>query len=85
MKVVSYVFLGLGLLVMALSVPPIFAFAVEKVGFLEGVNSFIFIGVGAVLVVVGVFLGRGSRGRRQKGGIELPIFQGNKVVGYRRE
>ncbi len=71
-----------GLLVLAISVPLIKTEVVKSIGFLEGINNFILIGVGGVFVVVGVLVGRKKGGNKLS---ELPIFEGNKVVGYRRD
>lgn len=43
------------------------------------------LGAGAVLVIVGLFFAKGKgSGRRGKGNALLPIFEGNRVVGYKK-
>ncbi len=83
-KIISYFVMVLGLAILSLSLKPIKEFFIEIVPFLEEINSFILIGVGAVILVVGFFLmKRGGSGKKQKSS-EVPIYQGKDVVGYRR-
>ena len=81
-KILSYVLIVIGLLVLALSIGPIKEWATGAFGFLESVGNIYLIGIGAVILIVGVFLLRGEGGSRKEK--EVPIYKGKDVVGYRR-
>jgi hypothetical protein len=82
MKVVSYLLMVFGIGVLALSVPPVNEFVGGYLSFIKGVNNFVLIGVGLVLVLAGLLTMKNSRGKKL---IEVPIYQGKNIVGYRRD
>ena len=79
-KVVGIVIAVVGALVFALS------FSVVRIGFkitLPGaLNDNILMAIGAVILIVGVYLGFGKGGKKKMS--EVPIYHGNNVVGFRR-
>lgn len=78
-KLVGYVVAIAGIAVMALG----FGIVPLKIAFLEGVLSKYIIGAGIVLIIVGAVISLKGRGRKQKEE-EVPIYEGENVVGYRR-
>jgi len=81
-KVLGYVLVIVGLVVLAVGVKPINEQVINYIPFLEGINPFILMGVGIAILVVGVLSMRGSSSGKSKG--EVPIYQGKNIVGYRR-
>ena len=78
-KLVGYVVAITGLVVMALG----FGIVSLKIAFLEGVAKNYIIGAGIVMILVGAFISlRG--GRRVQKEEEVPIYEGEKIVGYRK-
>lgn len=82
MKLVSYLLVIVGILVLIVSLSVVKVQVIEFIPFLEGVNNFVLMGIGAVLVVVGILIGRKESGSKKVK--ELPIYHGKDVVGYRR-
>lgn len=77
-KIGGYVLGGLGILSLAASVKPIH----ESIEVLKGINSLYLMGVGIVLVAIGAALLWASP--KKKKNVEVPIYQGKNIVGYRR-
>jgi len=79
-KVVGIVIAVVGALVFALS------FSAVRTGFKITLPSMlsdnILMIVGAVILIVGVYLGFGKSGKKKMS--EVPIYHGNNVVGFRR-
>jgi len=81
-KEIGYVLSVVGVLILALSVPPIKGAVVGVLPFLEGVSNIYFIIAGVVVIAGGVLVLRGSGGSKKEK--EVPIYKGKDVVGYRR-
>ena len=74
---------SLGLIVSLLGVLVIvwnFAFKTIKIPLLSDQKDVVIIAIGVVLVVAGFFFMKG----KSKGKGELPIYRGNRVIGYRQ-
>lgn len=82
-KLIGYLVALFGLLLIAFIVKPLkdLAFAKAISGAIGPLANIILVAVGAVLVVVGVFLLTKSRGKKVA---EVPIYQGKDIVGFRR-
>ena len=78
-KLVGYAVAVVGLIVMALG----FNIIPLKVAFLDGIASIYVAGVGIAIIIVGIVISMKGRGRAQKEE-EVPIYEGDKIVGYRR-
>jgi hypothetical protein len=79
-KIVGILIAIVGALVFALS------FSVVRTGFKivlpSALNDNILMAIGAVILIVGVYLGFGKGGGKKMS--EVPIYHGNNVVGFRR-
>ncbi len=86
-KILGYVVALVGVLIFALSLKQVQSFYLIKqyLPFVAQTSNFIFIGVGVALIAVGILLlrtfGGGMKSSQAK---EVPIYQGSKVVGFRR-
>ena len=78
-KVVGYSVSIIGLVVMALG----FGMVPFKIALLDGIAGNLIAGAGVVLIIVGVVLSLISRGKKQVKE-EVPIYEGDTIVGYRR-
>jgi len=85
-KVLGWIFSIVGLVILASGIEMFNNLFVKYLPFLEGVNNFYLIIVGAIVIIVGVLFLRGGGSRKFSN--ELPIFEGEgkkrRVVGYRR-
>ena len=81
-KILSFVFAITGLGFIALGLDFIRGAISLNIPFLDKFPSFVFLIIGLVCLAVAVFLARGKQIQAQLS--EVPIFQGNQVVGYRR-
>ena len=74
----GYIVSGIGLILLALSIGPIYS----QAGFLQGIPSGFLMWIGVALAIIGVafsgFVGKKSSEK------EVPIYSGKNVVGYRR-
>jgi len=81
-KILSYVFVILGLIGISIGLGPIYDIAIGLLPFIESFDYRFIVGGGILFVIVGVVLMRKSGGRGKVS--EVPIYQGKDVVGYRR-
>ena len=81
-KVVSYVLLIFGLIVLALGIKPVHDNISSQIPQLSGIDPIVLLGVGVVCLVIGVILLKGNSSGKQLS--EVPIYHGKNVVGYRR-
>jgi len=81
-KIGGYILGIVGLLVLATSVKPFNEFVVKFLPFIEGISNLYLIIGGVVILLIAVFLLKGSRGQQKAE--EVPIYEGKRVVGYRR-
>lgn len=78
-KLVGYVVAIAGIAVMALG----FGIIPLKLEFLEGFAKNYIIGAGIIFIILGVVFSLKGKGRVQKAE-EVPIYEGDKIVGYRK-
>jgi multisubunit Na+/H+ antiporter MnhB subunit len=78
---VGYTLVIIGLFILALGVKPIHDNAVVNFPFLSVIDPIILLGGGVVFLVIGVIIMRGSNRRQSP---EVPIYEGEDVVGFRR-
>lgn len=78
-KVVGYVIAVVGIVVMAFG----FGIVPLELAILENIASIYVSGVGIVLIILGAFMALkgGSPAQKQE---EVPIYEGDKIVGYRK-
>ncbi|MEK6875180.1 MAG: hypothetical protein AABX30_00690 [Nanoarchaeota archaeon] len=81
-KVGGYILSLLGILAVLSGVKGFNEIAVKMLPFLSGVPNIYLIIIGGVLVILGVVFLKGSGRGRQLA--EVPIYEGKRVVGYRR-
>lgn len=82
-KAVGFIIMALGLIAIAISFPAIRAKSPVSIP-AQITDMYLIIG-GVVLLLLGGFMLRGSGGgKATPAGKELPIYQGNKLVGYRK-
>ncbi len=80
-KVVGYIVAVVGIIGLALAtVPPLRAFFSLPVGFSGNALT----SISLLIVIVGAVLVYLAGGGKTKKGTEVPIYEGKKVVGYRR-
>jgi len=88
-KIIGYVLIGIGLVLLVANLLAKTAIQkatdAAKLPFItQFFSNIIYIGAAAlVLIVVGAFFLRGS-GSVEQAAEEVPIYQGNKIVGYRK-
>jgi multisubunit Na+/H+ antiporter MnhB subunit len=80
---VGYVLVVLGLVILALGVKPVHDSLVGSVPVLDSVDPIVLLGIGVVLLVIGILIMRKSGGSRRQAP-EVPIYEGEDVVGFRR-
>ena len=80
-KSLGYVFVIIGLVILALGVKPINEKVAESFPLLNTIDSFILMVVGIGVVVIGAFSLKGAGSRQIH---EVPIYHGKNVVGFRR-
>ena len=56
---------------------------ITQIKFLESITNFQMMIISVVVIVMGIILLRGKKSSQSKG--DIPIYQGKKVIGYRRE
>ncbi len=76
-KLLGYVFSLLGAACLILSVEKFYS----KIPSIQFVPSFVLMMIGGGLIIVGIIFLKGSVRRQAK---EVPIYEGKKIVGYRR-
>ena len=76
-KIIGYVVAILGLAILAIG----FGILKSPISLPESLKPSYIMIAGIALVIIGLAL---SFKRKHKGGGEVPIYQGNKIVGYRR-
>jgi len=86
-KVVGYVVVAVGLILLALGTAPINSALVGSIPAIGKIAGLYYLVIGLVVVVVGMVFLRGAGGGRKLK--EVPIFEGKgkkrKVVGYQRQ
>ncbi|MFA5992412.1 MAG: hypothetical protein WC796_01755 [Candidatus Pacearchaeota archaeon] len=84
-KVIGYVLAIVGIVLLALTVNPIKnnSFVVKILPFIQSVPNYVLIGIGLVLVILAFLIIR-QFGGDSKQPVEVPIYQGKNVVGFRR-
>ena len=80
-RAVGYLISVVGLIILVLGVAPLNAEIVPYVPVLGGIPSYLFFGLGVIVLVIGVMFLRKSGGKQAK---EVPIYHGKNVVGFRR-
>jgi len=84
-RVVGYIVAVVGLVILGLGTG---GANTPSINFLKGFSSFSVSIVGVVLVILGIFLVRGGKGKVKQAS-EVPIYEGvgkkRRVVGYQRE
>ncbi len=83
-RAIGYLISLVGIAVLALSVEAVrISLGIDVLfPFISGVSQYVLMVIGAIIIVVGVFVLRSSgRGRQHK---EVPIYHGKDVVGFRR-
>jgi len=85
-RILGYVVSLLGIGVLTLGIKPTNAYFDDVLPFISSINDLYFMIGGFVILVIGVFLIRASGSSRDRKGknVDLPIYQGKDVVGYRR-
>jgi len=80
-KVIGLILIILGLVVIAS--PFVFKAAIAKIPFVSALPQLWVIIAGAVLIVLGGLILKLKGGKQVKK--EVPIYEGNKIIGYRRK
>jgi len=87
MKILGYLIAIIGLIgITASIVPQLKNLLIKsiKLTFLTTLNT-LYLTVGSIVIVlIGIFLVMKSGGRKSIKGMEVPIYQGKDIVGYRR-
>lgn len=84
-KILGWILALIGLFFVAFGVEVIRPSVLELVPSLSFIDSIFSMAFGFVLLFFGILLIRFSKSKGMKmKDIELPIFQGNKIIGYRR-
>lgn len=83
MRMIGYLISFVGILILASGLKTFNATVIKIVPLLGTIKPMILMIIGGVLVVLGIILlGRNGTGTRRN--TEVPIYRGNKIVGYRR-
>ena len=83
-KLAGYFVIVFGLIILGLTVKPIKSLLNIFVPFdFNSISNFYIIGFGAIVLVVGIFLLKGTSGSAGKQQKEVPIYKGKNVVGFR--
>ena len=80
-RAIGYLISVVGLIILVIGIAPLNEEIVSYVPALSGIPSYIFFGLGIIVLVVGVMFLR-KAGSRQPA--EVPIYHGKNVVGFRR-
>ncbi len=83
-NLIGYGFCGIGLLSLLSSFDKVNVIVVKVFPFFSSFPDLYFQIAGGVLIMLGVFLLAG-KSKKSKSLLEVPIYKGNQVVGYRRE
>jgi len=83
MKLLSYILMLAGLALIAVKLWA--ADLLTKIPFLSTLNQTYTIAIGAILIILGIFLLLKKKDGKQPKAGEVPIYQGKQVVGYRRQ
>lgn len=81
-KTLAYVLSGAGLLVLLSSFSTVKTFLAKYITGLSGISNIYLYIVGGVLILAGVYFLMGTASSKQP--VEVPIYQGKNIVGYRR-
>jgi len=83
-NLLGYGFCGVGLLSLVLSFDQFNSVVVKILPFISSFPDLYFQVAGGILIMFGVFLLAGKN-KRSKPLLEVPIYSGNQIVGYRRD
>lgn len=83
-KVLGWILALLGLFFVAFGVEILRPSILKFLPFLEVVDVTFSLAFGVVVLIIAVFFLRGKKYKQIMKDIELPIFQGSKIIGYRR-
>lgn len=75
----AYAISGFGILILALSIEPIYS----RLSFIHFISSDVLMLVGVAISILGVAFSAGFRIKRGKNEKEVPIYRGKELVGYR--
>ena len=78
----SYFVILIGIIVLSLSILPVKKYFITMLPELSSIPNYVIIVLGSVILVIGIFLFRKSSYIGQR--LEVPIYQGRNIVGYRR-
>jgi hypothetical protein len=81
-KAIFYVISVIGLIVIAAGV---MKDKIAFLGFLSGVKPIIIMFAGAIITIAGLVPLMGKGDKVEQAAEEVPIYQGKKIVGYRKE
>lgn len=79
-KVVGLILMLLGIAALVASL--LFKTAIAKIPFVASLNSLWISAAGVVLIILGALILKTKKIKTEK---EVPIYEGNKIVGYRRK
>ena len=77
----AYIFIIIGLVILALGIKPVNEAVSPKIPFLNQVPSLYLIIAGVVLLFIGLIIARQGGSRQAP---EVPIYHGKNIVGFRR-
>lgn len=80
-KIIGLILMLAGILLIAAKF--LYEKALEKIPYIADFDKTIIIIIGAVLIIIGFVLFK-KRSLRYQSSPEVPIYSGNKVIGYRR-
>jgi len=78
-KTITYILLAAGLVVIAIQV--FLKNQLSNIPVIGKLSPLYILGVGLLLIVIGAFLGKNDTKQLK----EVPIYEGKKIVGYRRQ
>ena len=79
-RIFGWILMLLGVVLVVLKL--VFKKQTEKIVFLSNLNVLLAVVIGLILIAVGFLLSK-EKGRQVNE--EVPIYEGNKIVGYRRK
>jgi len=81
-KIIGYVLSAVGVVLLLFTLKPIKSSITTMIPFVQNVPDYVIIGAGLILMIFGVFIVNQFSGPKQP--VEVPIYQGKNVVGFRR-
>ena len=81
-KIIGYVLSAVGVVLLLFTLKPIKSSITTMIPFVQNVPDYVIIGAGLILMIFGVFIVKQFSGPKQP--VEVPIYQGKNVVGFRR-